>query len=251
VGAVIDDPLLQLHQDIAAYLRMDEVVGTLPVLDARTEPDAGTGEGGAVQDLIERALAEGGLKGFENKAGMAVVVLIPDVEPESQVAPGPDMNLICAVRVHENRIINEGSGGFGVTASQVAVRIAQVLHLWAPSGTAVLIPARRLIADLSTPNEDAFEVTFQMRLTLTPLERASQPAIEAVAEGAGARVTLAHAGPGSMFFTLDGSMPGTLNPTALEYEEPFLVEESARLRVITVADGLVPSTVNEALLTIS
>ena len=251
MDVVSNDPLLELHQDIAAYLRMDDVVGTVPVLDARTELDEGTGEGGAVQDLIERALAEGGLKGFDGKAGLAVVVLMPDVEPESLVAPGPQMNLICAVRVHENRVLNEGSGGFGVTASQVAVRIAQVLHLWAPSGTAVLIPARRLIADLSTPNEDAFEVTFQMPLYLTPLDRASQPAIEVVAEGDGARVTLAHAGPGTMFYTLDGSMPGTLNPTALEYEAPFLIEESARLRVITVAEGLMPSTVSEALLTIS
>ena len=248
---MIDDPLLQLHQDIAAYLRMDAVIGTLPVLDGRTEVDEETGEGGAVQDLIERALAEGGLKGFDGKAGMAVVVLIPDVEPESQVAPGPMVNLICAVRVHENRILNEGAGGFGVTASQAAVRIAQVLHLWAPSGTASLIPARRLITDLSTPNEDSFEVTFQMPQTFTPLVRASQPAIAVVAEGDGARVTLAHAGAGSMFYTLDGSMPGPLNPTAAEYAAPFLVEETAELRVITVADGMVPSIVSEAVLTIS
>jgi hypothetical protein len=247
----MDDPLLEIHRDIAAYLRMDAVIGTLPVLDARTEVDEETGEGGAIQDLIERALAEGGLKGFEGKAGMAVVVLMPDVEPDSQVSPGPQVIVVCGVRVFENRILNEGANGFGVTASQAALRIARALHLWAPSGAAALTPAKSFIKDLSVPNEEGFEVAFQMSLGLDPLARASQPGIAGVTEGDGARVTMSHAGPGEIYYTTDGSMPGPLNAAAVLYDEPFLIEESVRLRAITVAEGLLPSAVSDAQLTLS
>jgi hypothetical protein len=243
---VLEDVLLNLHRDLGDYLRLDPAI-TAPVIDSRTLEEEG--EGGNIQDLIEAALSEAGALNKNGLSGLAVVVLMPDVDTESDTAPGPMINIVLGVRIFENRTLNESASGFQISASRLAVHIARSLHLWSPRGNAALYPARRLIQDIGLPDTEGHEVTFTMQLNLPPPDRASQPSITAVEQDDDALITLATATSGaSIYYTLDGRLPGP--DTGTLYTAPFLVTETGLLRAIAIATDLLPSNTAEATITI-
>lgn len=232
------DHLLQTQNDLCAYLGLDPELADVAIIPQRSAPGE---EGGSVHDVIEDALA--GLKQKNGKAGLVVIVLMPDVAPQDENLPGPQMEMTCTVRVVENRIVNESASGTGLSAPLVALHLARVLHHWCPDGTHVLRPASKFIEDVSVPEREAHEVRFLLRLPLAPLARVSRPLITGEPDGGGVRITLSCATSGAaIHYSLDGSFPvaGTL------YDEPFTLTAPARLRVIATAAGKLPSSVAEA-----
>lgn len=245
---MLPDILLQLHQDLADYLRQVSGLSALPVFDSRTVEQSGTG--GSIQDLIDEALNTAGMQTKDGKAGLAVVVLMPDVEPANANLPGPLISLVLAVRVFENRLINESAQGFNLSASRVAVHIARSLHQWSPTGGAVLVPGTSFIADLSVPDTEGHEITFTLELGLAPEPRAAQCSI-ASAELYGLPViTLATStDDAAIYYTLDGRLPGPATGTL--YTVPFTVSTTAKLRALATHPDMLPSAVAEANITIT
>lgn len=229
---MLDDLLLSIHRDIADYLRLDAELAELPVIDARTE----TPDGGSVQDLIEDALSAGALIQRGGKAGLAIVVLLPEVRPSAPEAPGPLVQLVCTVRVFENRLINESDAGFGLSAGKVVLHIARVLNQWPPLGTNALAADAEFIKDISIPDTEGYEITFVMTSSLPPITRTARPTISAVAGGSGMTVTLACSTAGaSIYYTTDGRLP-TLTDGTL-YSAPLEITEATTLRAIALSTG--------------
>ena len=151
------------------------------------------------------------------------------------------MDLETSVRAVENRLINEGAGGTGLSAPRLAVHVARLLHQWSPDGVNVLRPAQRLIEDISVPDREMHEVRFRMRLPIASMTRTPAPMLEGVEVEDGVTVAMSCAMPGAqILYSLDENFPAT------PYTEPVLITEPAVVSAVAIAPGLIVSRVSTA-----
>lgn len=236
---MLGDILTAVQDDILGYLRLGDGLEDVPMIPSRSPRSGETG--GMINDLVEDALT--GIKAYRGKAGLALIVMMPDVAPEDPDTPGPQMSLQVEVRVIENRIINEGEMGTGISAPQAAVQVARLLHHWSPDGVSAMRPARSLISDISTPDRAMHSVAFEVRMPVPSIPRASTPVLSGEPGDYGLVITLAAQSGAAIRYSLDGSFP------TVSYTTPFVLDDEdmpVKIRAIALLQGHCASAVVEA-----
>ena len=243
MAAVIDvDYIQELHDDLFGALSADPGLFHVPVYQSRTplqrdeDGNPVVGQTAMIEEQIKSALA--GLEKKNGKAGIAVVVLLPEVEGESVKSAAPAMRLIAKVRIIENRMTNEGADGAGITASRLAMHVLQVLNRRSFAGRNALYPdLKRMIAEIPLPDDErCHEVTLIQNVTPDTLAKVATPTVAQVA----GQITLACTTAGAaIWYTLDSSFPGSGNPAATLYAEPITLEAGEHsMRVAAQHEGM-------------
>ena len=219
--------LQRFQLDVAARLESAAQFETVPVFIYRARTASTAAQ---IQDQINAALGAFSPQG--GKCGLAVTVLMPQLDTEKQELPGPYLHLKCVIRVQENVMVNMGPGGTLIPCEDAAIAVAQLLHLWTPGGTAGILRAG---ADTITPNSSfegkvTYDVQIEGELDLAPLLKTAMPLVS-VEEG---EITiLCQDDAANVYYTTDGSAPWAGNTnyltTALLYAGAFAAPEAGTL----------------------
>jgi hypothetical protein len=235
--------LIDLQLDLAARLAADEYFADLTIL---TEKKA---------DIATEILNSlGTLTDKTGKVGACVIVmsLVGNLQfPDVGNSP---LLLEPTIRVLEDPVINNGDTGTQKPALAIARRIIRMMHLYAPVGIASCLTGQKSgtlvpVADPLAPL--AYEVRFQcMESDASGYQKAAMP-ILVPAEGAAPQtvtVTSATAGA-SIYYTIDGSFPSAVNPTAILYSAPIALAAAATLRAAAYKTGYIASNTNQSIYT--
>lgn len=170
-----------------------------------------TGNGGKIvsvlRDLLNRVLT--GLKVTQGKAGLSVLILMPEIRIEEtmRTVPGPQIDLRCGVQVIENDEVNRGTKGTGITAESLAHTVLSLLHLWQPRSGVLLLADRDAVTvadiDEEMPATIAYQVNFSTPMSTSPAARCIAP----TPEYAIGSMTLTGQSGAEHWFTTDGSFP--------------------------------------------
>ena len=194
---------------------------------------------------VNRALA--GLQGRNGKGGASIEVLMPSLKGALPETAGPICTLEQKFLVKEQPSVNQGANGTGLSAEQIAVNIAQTLQLFYLGGAMQGFYAAPTFYHYQPVKEDApflvIAVTLQATFALTALTRTLAPAASAAAGS----VTLADNQPGGgsvIYYTTDGSFPGSGNEAAHIYSGPFAVASGSVVRTAAYNGSLQGSMVD-------
>lgn len=177
------------------------------------------------QDEINRALAGHALR--NGKAGLAVIVLLPEASVPQPHIPGPQADLVFKVHVLEDAITNEGDNGTGIPAEHLALTLLGLGHLFKAGTNQIFYADQQQLTPLSldsakTTASLGYEIAFRSPLAVTPISAAAAPSIAVAAS-----VTLSSATSGAAIrYTLDGTFPGA---EATLYSAPFALPSSGTL----------------------
>ena len=194
--------------------------------------------------MIETKLTQmlAGLEKRNGKNGVSVTVVMPEVDEANQNLRALNGMLVVNVSVVENVMVNMGANGTGLSAEEVALRVAALLQHRS------FAPGRVLMADgkLITPKPESLvqgKVEYVVRMKV-PFALAA-PALVATpgyhVDGASLTLTCETSGA-AIYYTLDGSYPGPGNAAAVLYAGPVTLEEGAfELRAAGHKAGLAAS----------
>jgi hypothetical protein len=228
-----DDLLLKAKTDVYHRLLGDELLANVPILlddegsvDRRAEVDAGT-------------------RNTRNaKTGACVIVAAVGVQSlESADTPTPLMNIALEFDVLEDVLINEGPDGTGMNCGEIVARLVQTLHQshYDDRFTGLRLspetPVRELITD--QPGLRGMTVQFVANGCAFGIIATVASVTASVAAGM-ATLTCATSGS-TIYYTLDGSYPGSGNPVALVYSAPFAVTTGDEIRAGAQKTGMNPS----------
>jgi len=223
-----------IQGDIVGYLEASPLLSAVPIY-ALNPRDAT--EIVLLQDKINKALA--GLSTRNGTFGAAIIVGLPGAEVESPNAPGPEMQIVCSVRVIEQPAKNMATGGTLETAESLAINILRLLHHWHPGGGAVLTADKNAIQPADEgEGKIAYDVTVARSTSSTPVRRAASPLI---ANAAGT-ITLTASGSTSIYYTTDGTFPDAVSNL---YISPFTPDAEALVRAIAYRTGFEASNISE------
>ncbi|MGA2749126.1 MAG: FN3 associated domain-containing protein [Verrucomicrobiota bacterium] len=198
-----------------------------------------------LESEVNKALA--GLKGRNGKGGASIEVLMPTLKAPKADTAGPVCTLEQRFVVKEQPTVNLGANGTGLTAEQIAVAIAQTFQLFFLGGPLQGFYVAPTFYEYAKGGADApylcVEVTLQATFVLTALARTLAPAATAAAQ----TVSLADRQPGggsTIYYSTDGSFPGSGNPNAIIYTTPFTVASGTIVRTAAYYPGLQGSMVD-------
>jgi len=194
---------------------------------------------------VNRALA--GLAGRNGKGGASIEVLMPALKSALSETAGPICTLEQKFIVKEQPTVNQGANGTGLSAEQIAVNLAQTFQLFFLGGPMQGFYTAPTFYEYVVAPQDvpyvALLVTLRATFALTALTRTLAPAVSAAAE----TVTLADQQPGAgsaLYYTTDGSFPGSGNPNAILYTSPFAVASGTLVRAAAYNGALQGSMVD-------
>jgi hypothetical protein len=194
---------------------------------------------------VNRALA--GLAGRNGMGGASIEVLMPTLKSALPDTAGPVCTLEQKFIVKEQPTVNQGAHGTGLSVEQIAVNLAQTFQLFFLGGPMQgFYAAPTFYEYISTAADVPFiplAVTLRATFALTALTRTLVPAASAVAE----TVTLTDQQPGggsALYYTTDGSFPGSGNPNAMLYTTPFTVASGTVVRAAAYNGALQGSMVD-------
>ena len=224
---MIDDFIQNLHDDAFGALSSDAGFVYVPVYQSRTPLPADSdgnpivGATMLIEEKIQQAL--NGLDAKNGKSGIAVIVMLPSVKGESANSAAPAMRLHLAIRIVENRLVNESTGGTGITSSRLALHIIQVLNRRAfRGGNPLYADIANMVNEVALPGDlKVHECAFIQNVTPDTLPKVIDPSVSS----AGNAITLAcSTADASLYYTLDGSFPGSANAAAQAYTAPFTLD---------------------------
>lgn len=226
--------LARAQADLAARLASDEYFVDIPVITDRQ---------GDIDATVAKAL--GTLSGKGGKRGICALVLQPVGTDVSKSLPVPVMELDLVVRVMENVVVNGSSSGTGKDAASVARRIVDVLSGYRAQGIVdMLRPREKTIVPVPAERLVAYEVQFVAREDRRqPVEYRCAEVAMAVT-GASLPYSIALSCPttgASIYYTLDGTYPGSSNTAAHLYSTAVSVTTAATVRAAAHKTGLLPS----------
>ena len=219
--------LQRFQLDVAARLEAAPLFACIPVYVYRVRTALTAAQ---IQDQINATL--GALATQNGKAGLCATVLMPTLDTQKQELPGPYLHLKCIIRVQENVMVNMGLNGTQIPSEDVAIAVAQLLHLWTPGGTAGIL---RVAPETITPNSKfegrvTYDVMIEGELELAFQGKTAMPFI--TASGSEIEIACADAAA-SIYYTVDGSAPWAGNEsyesTAQIYSAPFAAPASGTL----------------------
>jgi len=211
----------RLQEDIEAYLLNSEADLTnadeCPIqyaAIARVRPrDAG--EAAGIQTKLQQVLS--GLQGRGGRKGISVIIGMPEisqVEPNVRALTG-GMTLV--IEVHENIMVNMVSGGTGKGCEEFAFAVGELLNhqpfgLWSPMRVKSILPAPEAVLNQKV----VYNVTLETDLRRPLKPKVAVPNVTVHEDGhiSATCATL----DAVMYYTLDGSLPGPVTPTAIVFD---------------------------------
>jgi hypothetical protein len=251
---VTDDIIQRLQDDIFFALLSDAEIAGVSIFRRRTplpKDEAGNpivGDTVSIDDSLNSVLS--GLSQRNGQTGAAIIVMLPDMGLESGQNMTLPVFLKWKVRVVENQMFNESTGGTGLPSSQISLHVAQFLQTRAfRGGNPLRCDPVKAIEEISLPGYLVHEINGILSERIALRDKCLNPAATQV-DGA---VTLSCATPEArIWYTLDQSYPGSGNSAALLYAEPLsLAAGSYLLRFAAEADALQASNDLCAALTVS
>jgi hypothetical protein len=200
-----------IQTDAANALVADPFFAIIPVLSERL------GDLGSAVDLA-----------VNQAAGVCAVVSTPLADVEHPGQPGPYFDRIhVRVRVYENVTLNQGLGGTGVGALEIAENVLRVLHHHRPAAVNEVLTAARPTIALGREAALPDALVYDVALTTQGGLGYSVASLDAPVLGtSGGTVTISAATSGgtpvpgaAIFYTTDGSQPAPRNGTL--YTGPF------------------------------
>lgn len=227
--------LEQLQSDVTFFLEGDERFAYIPVRSVRK-----------LQITSEIAAKLPHLTTKNSKLGCGVLVGMPIILDDTPNLPGGLQKVRLGLRVHENPTINLSASGSQLSAETVALNALQVLRALEIEGLGSLHPAEVSVQpDTSFEGLVTYEVFMEASLVSSALERVLLPTISESA----LTVTLTNQTSGAtIYYTTDGTLPGSANTAAQTYSVPFLVTSGTTLRWAATKSGLVGSNIGQALI---
>lgn len=228
-------PLEQLQQDIESLLLSIALIDAVAIMAVRPRT---AGAAAQIQTKINNTTA--GLTVRNGKRGTAIIVGMPLLLNVSPALYGVKGDLVIELSIIENILVNEGADGTGFTAESLAYQLAQMI----PQMN--LAPFGQIIADkqLITPRPEAVmekRIEYRVRLSVLshsrPFDKCTPPQIALAAGDA----TLT--GSGDIWYTTDGSFPGSGNAAALLYVAPFALASGLTCRAAVHAADKMSSDV--------
>lgn len=232
--------LSRLQLDVAA--RLD---AHLPYVAITAVNPLDAGEAVRIQTRIDQQLA--GLVEKNGKAGLAALVLVPELSAGDVNLPGPQLRVTVTVRIIENPLVNRGAAGARVLPEEAADLALALLHHWAPRLGMMFVPAEdAALTQVEIKDKIAWDVRVVSAWPRPVRPQMSRPVIE-VAEETGMITLTAQAGA-AIHYTLDGSYPTAASTL---YEAPFSpgIEGPFTLRAIAVQEGYLDSAPRSEALT--
>lgn len=253
------DILQQLQRDLEGYLNAATtgtklaVMQYVPVYVFRPRVTAA----GEVEDAvmitsaIESALA--GLQSKGGKAGLAVVLLMPEAGVPSDLdrLAGPFLDIEVVARVIEEPLVNMSDDGVQVSCEQLAADLLAALHCWKPGAALRELrgAGKKALAPVTLPDKPgqlAYDVTLTTRYQVPPQNSVEPVIITAAGALPTVTVTLECGDAGAaIYYTTDGSFPSAANAEATLYTTPFAVASAATVRAVAYLSGGLPSSVAE------
>ena len=188
--------------------------------------------------------------GANGKAGAAVMAMLPTLDVDAPNAPGPQFDVIETLLVVVHAEINASSIGTGKHAGTIArevcrhfhhTRTSSLIQLW-NANRAAIAPATEFAGNL-----EGWYVSISSKWAQSTPPRCATPTVAVD----GSQVTLSCATAGAaLYYTLDGTYPGSGNPAATLYTAPFTQAAAAEIAVGAELTGLQPSSVHYANLSI-
>jgi hypothetical protein len=214
--------ILELDQDdIVSRLTIDPYFQAgVPVLEQRrgiTESD--------VQVAIGTVNQQSGL------VGTVVIVLMPRLAGQDPNAPGPRYTVRYPIQIIDWPVVRRqsqaGGGGSGVSAEEIADRVREIIHLL-NFGRGQTVYFDRMEPVTVPDGMVSYILTFKRLGTDAPPTGCAAVGISPSAGTHPVTVTLTCATAGAaIYYTIDGSYPGSINPTATLYTTPFSVSTAA------------------------
>lgn len=253
------DILQQLQRDLEGYLNASTTGTKLAVMQyvpvyvfrPRVTAEGELEDAVMITSAIESALA--GLQSKGGKAGLAVVILMPEAGVASELAKvkKPYLDIEVVVRVIEEPLVNMSDSGVQISCEQLALDLLSCLHCWKPGGSLRELrgAGKKAIAPVTLPDKPqqlAYDVTLTTSF-FTEVQDAVDPVLITVA-GALPTVTVTLAcpdGAAAIYYTTDGSFPSANNSEATLYTAPFVVAAAATVRAVAYLSGGLPSNVTE------
>lgn len=209
-----------LNQTILGDLR-DDLVGRLQSDAMFSDVTVLAEKPGVTAQTIELALAKGGVSPRRAKQGACAIVMMPGLSFDAPDVPGPEGMVSVEIQCLHRAIYNDADkGGTGKAAETLAIAAANLIHHYRPDGVAgvrgdwlALAPG---IEALGTAADGTvgYRCRFEIPATVGRSARVARPAVT-VAAG---EITATCATAGArIYYTLDGSYPGSGNPEAKRY----------------------------------
>ena len=239
------DPV-QAHHDLADRLASFSALADVAVV---TERPRDFSAGASLVNAIDQAFAA-----ITGK-GAAIMVLLPDLggsEPGDRVHFGEvQFDIVCFT----NELFASATGGARLRAVDLAKHVISALHGTVIRGSLATLSVARVepFRLESLPEEIAalyrdqglagWAVRLGTAMEAEPVTKVATPTISET----GGTVTLACATSGAaIYYTTDGTYPGSGNPDANLYSAPFALTEACTLRVAAQKSGLQSSDVAQA-----
>lgn len=228
----MSDALELDQEDFAERLKADPYLDDISVFVQRK---------GVTENDINVALSVLNEKG--GKIGACLVVLMPELVPDSPNVPGPRYNIRTTVQVIEQPLFNLDNTGTGKSAEQIAQRVRQLLHHFANGHGATYN-----FDGMEPISADAGKVSYAVKFSRlagdSMLAKVATPSISTDSVSAPATVTIACATAGATIrYSLDGTYPTLL------YTAPLAVTTAATVRAVAEKTGLQQSDIRQLTIT--
>ena len=217
------------------------------IMRPHVQPDGTVVDAPSIQTAIENSLL--GIQQRNSMSGAAAMVLMPRLGIEDHLASNTNSKIHLVVRVAENVLINNSTGGTFLSAEAIADRIRQELHFF-QAGSKWKIKCEEQNTILPIDDGDPNNVTYEVQVFCfhnnTNVSRVTMPTIAV----AGGNCTLSCTTAGSsIYYTTDGTFPYSGNTGATLYAAPFAVASGDHVKVCAFASNLSPSGVVEGVVT--
>jgi hypothetical protein len=209
------DPFQRTQLDVAARLRACLALRDITIQEMRPRSEA---EALGIADAVNNALA--GLQTDTTRAGLTILVPVPEFKVREPNLPAPFGDVIVQVQILENTLINEGENGSGLSAEGAAIEVMRALHhcLLRPNALLYGDKIEALDIDDSWSADLAVGVWCKMAGGFDPAPQCHVPLIE----NSGGNITVTTTTSGAAcLVTLDGSYPHAGNSAAIPVSAPF------------------------------
>lgn len=229
-----DADIEKLQQDITDKLKSESDLASINIVSLRRLH---------LSSEHEQALAWATPRTEGGRVGACIIVGMPTIDVPDPNVPGPQMDVVIPISAIEEPVTNQDAAiGTEETAEELIIRVLQHLHLWASGarGIGAYGEGRSIVPNTDIEGLVRYDAFIKGRLPSAGLGRVATPDIT---EDAGT-VTITCATIGAaIYYTTDGSFPGSGNSAATLYSAPVAADTGTVILSAAYKAGMTGSDV--------